>query len=118
MIHVNHRCQGKLIVVALCFALFLALPTEVRAQTLYGSITGNVKDASDAAIVGAQVTITDKSTNQSRTATTNETGTFSLATVQTGTYEVTVTMAGFKKYTESQVNVTLNTLTRIDVKLD
>ena len=67
------------------------------------------------AIVGAQVIITDKSTNQSRTATTNETGTFSLATVQTGTYEVTVTMAGFKKYTESKVNVTMNTVTRIDV---
>jgi hypothetical protein len=118
MIHVNHRCRGKLLVVALCFALFLALPTEARAQTLYGSITGNVRDASDAAIVGAQVTITNKSTNQTRTAATNETGTFSLATVQTGTYEVTVSMAGFKKYTESQVNVTLNTLTRIDVKLD
>ena len=74
MIHVNHRCQGKLIVVVLCFALFLALPSEVRAQTLYGSITGNVKDASDAAIVGAEVTITNKATNQSRTATTNQTG--------------------------------------------
>ena len=27
-------------------------------------------------------------------------------------------MAGFKKYTESEVKVTLNTITRVDVKLD
>ena len=102
MIHVNHRCQAKLVALGLCFALFLALPSEVRAQTLYGSIVGNV----------------NKATNQSRTASTNETGAYNFATVQTGTYEVTVSMAGFKKYNESQVNVTLNTLTRIDVKLD
>ena len=114
MIHENHRCQGKLIVVVLCFALFLALPIEGRAQTLYGSIVGNVKDASDAAIVGATVQILNKGTNETRQTTTDEAGVYSLATVQTGTYEVTVSMAGFKKYTESQVNVTLNTLTRAD----
>ena len=102
MIHVNHRCQAKLVAVGLCFALFLALPSEVRAQTLYGSIVGNVKDASDAAIVGAKVQITNKGTNESRTATTNEAGVYNFSTVQTGTYEVTVSMAGFKKYTEAK----------------
>ena len=28
MIHVNHRCQAKLVAVGLCFALFLALPSR------------------------------------------------------------------------------------------
>jgi len=60
MIHENHRCQAKLVAVALCFALFLALPSEVRAQTLYGSIVGNVKDASDTAIVGRPFTFTTR----------------------------------------------------------
>jgi len=118
MIHVNHRCQAKFVAVGLCFALFLALPSEVRAQTLYGSIVGNVKDASDAAIVGATVQIHNKDTNESRQTTTNEAGVYSLNTVQSGTYEVSVSMAGFKKYTESEVKVTLNTITRVDVKLD
>jgi len=96
MIHENHRCQAKLVAVALCFALFLALPSEVRAQTLYGSIVGNVKDASDAAIVGATVHILNKGTNETRQTTTNEAGVYNFSTVQTGTYEITVSMAGFR----------------------
>src|SRR5512145_141367 len=100
MIHVNHRCQGTLIAIGLCIALFLALPSEVQGQTLYGSIVGNVKDASDAAIVGATVKIVNKNTNEARQTTTTEAGGYTFPTLPAGSYDVTVSMAGFKTFTE------------------
>jgi hypothetical protein len=89
----------------------------MRAQTLYGSIVGNVRDASDAAIVGATVKIVNKNTNESRQTTTTEAGSYTFPTVQGGTYDLTVSMVGFKTFTEGGVNVTLNTLSRVDVQL-
>ena len=46
----------------------IAAPSH--AQVLYGSIVGNVKDASDASVAGALVTLTNTETKQSRQATT------------------------------------------------
>ena len=54
------------------FAVLLASvcgSSDLYAQILYGSIVGNVKDQSDAAVGGATVVATHKETNQSRTAT-------------------------------------------------
>ncbi len=118
MINMNHRCLAKLLAFALCFALPLALSSRVEAQTLYGSIVGNVRDASDAAIVGAAVKVVNKTTNVIRQAITNEAGGYSFPTVQTGTFDVTVSMAGFKTFTKDDVIVTVNSMARVDVKLE
>jgi len=73
MISMNHSRGRRPFAGGLCFALVLVLlpPNEAQAQVLYGSIVGNVTDASDAAIVGATVTLTNKETNLSRETTTN-----------------------------------------------
>ena len=39
---------------------------RMSAQVLYGSLVGNVKDSSDAAVAKAAVTATNNGTNQSR----------------------------------------------------
>lgn len=88
------------------------------AQVLYGSIVGNVTDKSDAALAGATVKITNKATNQVREAVSNADGSFTFNTVQTGLYEVTVSKNGFKTLTRSNVEVTLNSVTRSDVALE
>ncbi len=113
----NPRPRVLLGLFTLVCVFALVIPAQVQAQVLYGSIVGNVKDASDAAIVGATVKIVNKGTNESRQTVTNEAGVYNFATVQTGTYEVTVGMAGFKTFTESGVNVTLNSVSRVDTKL-
>src|SRR5215468_5462663 len=101
-------------------ALLIAvmLSRQGNAQVLYGSIVGNVVDNSGAAVTGATVRITNKATNQSRDAATNAEGAYNFSTVQTGVYEVTVSKTGFKTYTRSNVEVTLNNITRSDVSLE
>lgn len=87
------------------------------AQVLYGSIVGNVRDQSGAAVPGATVTITSRETNQVRTTTTNEEGGYNLPNVQSGTYEVKVTREGFRPTVETSVAVTINTIARVDTTL-
>jgi hypothetical protein len=97
-------------------ALLAALtPGISQAQVLYGSITGNVKDASGAAIPGATVAITNRATNFSREVVTDEAGSYDIPTVPTGVYTVKVTARGFKTTTKENVEVTLNNISRVDL---
>src|ERR1035437_9539070 len=61
-------------------ALLLLLSFAVQpahSQVLYGSLVGNVTDASKAGVAGATVRITQVETNESRQAQTNDTGIYS-----------------------------------------
>ncbi|PYT11711.1 MAG: hypothetical protein DMG59_25630, partial [Acidobacteria bacterium] len=107
-------CLLKLMAV---LAGMLAVSRPVSAQILYGSIVGNVKDPSDAAVAGAKVTIVNKETSQTRETVTNDAGGYSFPTVAAGPYELRVTREGFRTATESEVLVTINSVTRADVKL-
>jgi hypothetical protein len=101
------------------FAIFLGVlvyAPPAWPQILYGSLVGNVKDQTDAAVGGAVVLATHKETNQSRSVTSNETGGFSFPTLQAGLYEVRVTREGFRT-TTSEVTVTINSVTRADLTL-
>ena len=89
---------------------------SASGQILYGQLIGNVTDPSEAAVVGATVTITNRSTNQSRTALTNEAGAYSFPTVQAGTYEVRVTREGFRP-AATEATVTINSITRADLQM-
>src|SRR5260370_35548379 len=59
-----------------------------HAQTLFGSLVGNVKDASEAAVAGATVTLTNLETRQSRQVTTTDAGSYDFPTISAGNYSV------------------------------
>jgi Carboxypeptidase regulatory-like domain/TonB dependent receptor len=88
-----------------------------RAQVLYGSLTGNVTDPSSAAIPGARVEARDTGTGISRTATTDDRGTYLFSNVQVGIYKVTISSASFKTVVMDQVRVNANEVRRVDVSL-
>ncbi len=104
----------------LCFALVLTCVSSgiANAQVLYGSMVGNVVDNNGAAVPSATVKITNKATNQSRDAVTNSEGAYNFSTVQTGFYDITVSKTGFKTFTRSNQEVTLNNITRSDIALE
>ena len=100
---------------ALLLACSCALaPTIAWSQVLYGSIVGNVRDASGAAVPGAVITVTSKETSQVRTTTTNEEGGYTVSTVQSGTYDVKAAREGFRPMVEAGVPVSINNVARID----
>src|SRR4030095_4989334 len=63
------------------------------------------------------VTVTQLETNESRETLTNESGGYTLSTVRAGTYKVSVSKEGFKNYSIDNVQVTLNTVVRVDAGL-
>jgi len=93
-----------------------ALP--VCAQLDRGSLTGEVKDPSGAAVSGAKVTATQLSTNSVSSTTTTESGDYTLPALLIGTYRVTVESAGFKRSVNSKVEVTSGSTLRLDFKVE
>jgi len=107
------------VVSAAAFAVlsFLLAVPQLHAQVLYGSIVGQVTDATSAAIPAATVKLTHTETGQVRTATASEGGTFNFPTLPGGTYEVMVTKEGFQPFTVTGINVGVDTVVRLDPKL-
>ena len=92
----------------------LILPHVARSQALNGSVVGNVKDTSGAAVPGAAVTLTSNTTNQSRATVTGPQGGYNFATVQPGVYTIKVTKEGFATLQQANITVTADAITRAD----
>jgi hypothetical protein len=119
------RCWGSALLLRVCqilpvaLALFFAayfLPSA-RAQLLQGTITGNVVDSSQAAVVAATVTAENQGTAFTRETVTNSTGDYTLATLPPGTYTVVVRAPGFNSHNQTGVTVNANEVTRANVTL-
>ena len=78
-----------------------------HAQTAEtGALTGTVSDPSGAVIAGATVTITNANTGQTRTATTDASGSYTFSLLPPGNYSVKFSASGFK--TSQVASVTVN----------
>jgi len=89
--------ESAAILILLSVALLL-MPLSVMAQTVTGSLSGAVLDASGAVVPGATVVLTDEATGSSQTVTTNSAGRYSYTAIFPGTYTVKVTAKGFSAY--------------------
>lgn len=105
----------RVLVSLLVAAWMAAMPAA--AQILYGGLVGNVTDSSDAAIPNAKVSIVHVATGTARDATTTEAGLFRFPTIAPGAYTLTVQANGFRTFSQTGVEVTANSLTRVDAKL-
>jgi len=83
-----------------------------------GSLNGTVKDANNARITGATVTITNTNTRQSFQVTTNSEGIFSAPDLAPGQYQLDVSAQGFKKSLVTELNVVAGLRTKYDVGLE
>src|SRR5690348_1650249 len=101
---------------AVALLMFAGAGSLARAQVLYGSLTGNVTDPTDAGIPGAQVEATNAGTGVSRPADTDARGAYVFNNLQAGTYRVTVTAKGFQTMAVADVIVNANEVRRVDFK--
>lgn len=74
-------------------------------QTNTGSIGGTVSDPSSSIVAGAKITVTNAATSNTRSAESNDSGTFVFPALPPGTYEVTVEKDGFKKSVRTGVTL-------------
>jgi len=103
-----------------CIAVLIAiagLSSFAHAQVLYGSLTGNVTDPSDAAIPGVKVSALNVNTGITRNADTDARGAYIFTNLQLGTYKVTAEARGFKTLIISDVLVNANEVRRVDFKV-
>src|SRR3954468_10808555 len=101
----------------LCCFVLLCLPGLVYGQAVYGSISGNVTDASGAAVPNAKVVITDIGKGVSYNTVTNESGNYSQGHLIAGTYEVRVEAAGFSAYLQKNVQVEVDKVMQVSAQL-
>src|SRR5215467_1688475 len=69
--------------------------------TATGTLQGTVVDKSQAVVVGAEVVATFKATGTTRTATTNDSGSYRFDFAQAGTYQVKISKKGFQSLVQS-----------------
>src|SRR5262245_9094731 len=82
--------------IAIIFVI-AAASLPVVSQTNSGRISGTVLDSAGAAVPGAAVTVSDPSTSFKRTATTDESGFYTVTNIPVGNYTVTVEKESFKR---------------------
>ena len=100
---------------AVCLML-LGCASTLQAQTLAG-INGTVTDPTGAVVVDAKVSVTNNATSVSRTATTSTSGTYYITDLIPGSYTVRVEKAGFKAFTQKDVNVQTATVSTANATL-
>ena len=100
----------------LAAAILLACSLPSLAQTL-GTVTGEVRDASGAAVGGASVTVRNTSTNGIRNATTNDEGAYTIPALVPGMYEIKAEHQGFKVATRTNIELQVQQTARVDFAL-
>ncbi len=112
------RNVSLLAVVLAVFALLAIPATQLNAQTVTGTILGNVFDASGAAVPGAQITVTNQDTGVSRTTTASADGGYTVPALLAGQYTVAVKAQGFTPLEVKDVVVNVGTEKRTDLHLE
>jgi hypothetical protein len=100
---------------AAVLAVLLAAPAFAQGTT--GSLTGTVTDDQGLALPGVTVTVTNTSTGFSRSATTDETGTYRIAGLPSGSYEIKSEMSGFAVQSRKDVAVSVSATSTADFKM-
>jgi hypothetical protein len=102
-------------IAVLLFAVILS--SNLYAQIRSATITGTVRDATQAVIPDADVVITQQETGIAATIKTTAAGIYTAPYLAAGTYTVSVKVPGFAPYKRTGVILAVNQTVRIDVDL-
>jgi hypothetical protein len=96
----------------------LAVPSRIRAQSGTTSLRGIVVDKSGAAVVGANVALTNAAQALQRQTQTSNSGSYEFEALPPGTYILTIEMTGFRRYERKNLQLLVDTPSTADVTLD
>ncbi len=95
----------------------LALASSMPAQVFTGTITGTITDPNAASISGATIRATNEANGDTRTATSNAAGLYTLSQLPPGSYEISAEMTGFKKSVQKEVRLSVNQTIELNLGL-
>jgi hypothetical protein len=93
---------NRLVLVATLMILSFA-GTLARGQGTSASLTGQITDATGAAVSGATVAAKNTATNLAQTTTSNTVGIYTIAPLPPGNYTLTVEAKGFARYVQQGI---------------
>lgn len=109
------KSPGIFMMAALAWTVALAPP--IHAQAVKATLLGTVTDSSGATVPAAKVVIREVNTGISRSGETNQSGNYVFANLDPGRYNVSVEKEGFRASVHQNVDVLVNTATRVDAQL-
>ncbi len=110
------RIGAMLLASVLICATLIPLPA-LWGQTTAGSISGQVTDASGAAVPGAKISVTNKKDQEFRTATSAGDGTYNVPSLFPGVYHVSATAQGFSTVEMDDVRVPVDVAVSVNLTL-
>jgi hypothetical protein len=99
------------------FVVCALLALVAFAQSDYGSIGGFVKDPSGGVVPKAKVVVKNEATGQDHQVNTNESGYYTVPSLQPGFYTITAEAPGFKKFDSPHNKLDANSALSVDVSL-
>src|SRR5947207_2020555 len=93
---VNYSCRLVLFISFVLAGIYEGVnPTPLQAQTVSGTILGQIQDQQGAAIGKAEVSARNLETGAVRKAIADDAGAYRITSVPAGSYEVSASIAGF-----------------------
>src|ERR1700757_2257262 len=99
---------------AIVCACAIILSIAAFAQNDVGSIVGFIKDQSGAVIPNAKVTVTNESTGETRTVSTDAQGRYTIPNLPPAIYTMTADAQGFQKFVSRRNTLASNSTIDID----
>ena len=113
----THRRIHPAVMFAAGLVVLTFFTAPLPAQTLYGTLVGNITDPSNLPVAGATVRAEHSGTGLARETKTNDRGGFVFSDLQPGPYNLIVTANAFAPFTTTGLQISANAVTRADAEL-
>ncbi len=109
--------SGRLSACLLTLTLLMAVGLA-PAQILTGTLTGTIKDTTDAVVPNASVTATDQNSGLVYNEKSNSSGEYTFPNLPNSVYKITVEFSGFAKTEVKDVRIDVSVTARVNIKLE
>jgi hypothetical protein len=98
--------------------LFFVAAAALLSSAQTGSIQGTVVDKAGAVVAGAEITVTNVATGQTRTTQSSGSGFYSITTLPVGSYQIEIKKQTFKAFKVQSAKLTVDQILTVNAQLD